>query len=353
MKLKSLLLFLLPIYLFANVQQESPSLPPLPPKDVTRSARTCPELNGVYVTGDFLYWKARQDELQYAVHFIPTFGATVTNISIRPEEIDFEYKPGFRLGLGGDLPWNGWDLYLNWTRLSFDISSSTSSDVGDLVLVEGDFDGSRLFLGHRAKIRWDFTYNSLEFDYGRRFFLDSSWSVRPSFGLKTVWFDETTKLDLFDVESFNPFGPGLPSPNETGIRKFDIWGIGPFASFYGKWHWIYGLGIAGQISGSILWYDVDEKVKTFENDLDTGQGPPTVRQNVLDLKFKTHRVRPYVQLFIGLDWEWCFIPKWLSAQLALGYETQYFWSVLVDPISNNDDIPTSFEGLTFKARIDF
>ena len=347
MKNKFFLFFLFPIALVADMQKEPSPAPNMPPKDATRSARTCHDLNGVYVTGDFLYWKARNDDLVYVVQVAPTVGQTLTKFIVRPIEIDFEYKPGFRLGIGGDLPWNGWDLNLNWTRFSFDISSSTTSGIADLSLNVGGFDS--IFFGRRGKIQWDFNYNSLEFDFGRRAFLDSSWIIRPSFGLKAVWFDNKNKLDLYEVESFNPNGAGLPGVDEYAKSEIDISGVGPFVSFYGKWNWIYGLGIAGQVSGSILWYDIDENAKTLRNELQN----LTVRQSFGQLKFSTHRVRPYVQLFLGIDWEWCFIPKWLSAQLALGYEAQYFWSMLVDPINNRDDVPTSFDGLTFKARLDF
>ena len=109
---------------------------------------------------------------------------------------------------------------------------------------------------------------------------------------------------------------------------------------------------AGQISGAILWYDIDEKVHSFENELNNQVPQPNISQTLVMLNFDTHRVRPYVQAFIGLDWEWCFISKWLSTQLAIEYEVQYFWPALVNPIGS-DDIHTSFEGLAVKARIDF
>jgi len=348
MKLKSLIFCLIPIFAYSSEQEVSQ----LPQKNATRSARTCHDLNGAYVTADFLYWKVRQDELQYAAAVSPTFDATTTDIKVRAYEIDYEYKPGFRVGIGGDLPWNGWDLSLSWTRLSFDLSSSVTSDTKNLAIIEGEF-GNFGFFGDHGKINWDFTYNSLEFDWGRRLFLDSSLIIRPAFGLKTVWFDNDVTITLNNVETFNPFGAGIPANPEKAIRNFDIWGIGPFFNLYGKWNWIYGLGLAGQFSTSILWYHIDEAVTSIENDLDTGQGPPTVRQTTVRLKYKTHRIRPYVQAFIGLDWEWCFIPKWLSAQLAVGYEVQYFWSMVVNPTGGNDDLPISFEGLTLKARIDF
>lgn len=352
MKIQYILFLLIPGLLFAEMQKDT-SVPTMPPKDATRSARTCHDLNGVYVTADFIYWKARQDGMEYAAVFDLNFPSnTFTQIQITAKELDFEYKPGFRVGLGGDLPWDGWDLYLNWTRLSFDISSTKTSNQADLFLIEGLF-VEPPFLGTRAKIEWDFTHNALDFEMGRRLFLSSSFTVRPSWGLKTVWIDETIKRRLNGVESINPNGPGLPGAPEFADFDFDIWGLGPLLSLHGKWNWAYGLGLVGQFSGAILWYDFDAKIHVQDNNIDTGGGAPVLAQTDVTLKYSTNRIRPWIQAFVGLDWEWCFIPKWLSVQLAVGYEVQYFWSMIVDPINSLDDLPISFEGLTFKARIDF
>ncbi|WP_420420980.1 Lpg1974 family pore-forming outer membrane protein [Simkania sp.] len=353
MNFKCLLIFLTPMLLFGEVQREA-SVPVTPLKDATKSAQTCHDLNGVYVTADFLYWKARQDGMEYVAVFEASFPSnTFSQVSIRSIEIDFEYKPGFRLGLGGDLPWDGWDLYLNWTRLSFDISSTKTSNQADLDLIEGLF-SSPPFLGTRARIDWDLTHNALDFEMGRRLFLSSSLTVRPAWGLKTVWFDEEIKRRLDHVELFNPNGPGLPGAPEFLNFDFDIWGIGPMLSLSGKWNWAYGLGLVGQFSGAILWYDIDQNTHVQDNGVeDQGGSVRVVTQANVKLKYDTNRIRPWVQAFVGLDWEWCFIPNWLSVQLAIGYEVQYFWSMFVDPINSLDDLPISFEGLTVKARIDF
>lgn len=345
MRFNFLLFVFLPFFAFA-----SQDVPNLPPKDATRSARTCHDLNGVYVTGDFLYWKARQDGLEYAASFTITPNPPDTDVKIRAFEIDYEYKPGFRIGLGGDLPFKGWDVHLNWTRFRFDISSTTVSNEHNLLILEGNLDRGFGFVGNKATGRWDFSYNSLDFDWGRRLFLDSTLIVRPSFGMKTLWIRHKVRKVLDNVETFAPGGQGIPAPPETVNIDFDVWGIGPFAAFYGKWNWIYGLGLAGSIKGAIIWYDTDVKFFAREDEL---QGQAVTVTNI-DLKYGANRVRPVAELFVGLDWEWCFIPKWLSVQLSIGYETQYLWSMLAAPIDSGASVlPFSFEGLTFKGRLDF
>lgn len=343
MKCRLFILFLLPLVAFANQE-----VPRMPPKNATRSARTCPDLNGVYVTGEFLYWEAKQDELEYAAAVDLNLSQTLAQIQFKIFELDFKYKPAFRIGLGGDLPWNGWDIYLNWTHFDHDFFSSHTSNQTNLVLLAGNFEGFE-FVGSRASERWNLSFNSLDADWGRRFFLGSSWIVRPSFGLKTVWICQDVEKRLENVESFNPNGPGVPGDPEFQKFHFDAWGIGPYGAFYGKWNWVYGLGVSGQVSGALLCYNVDGIGHAGNNRLQ-GQN---VSFNDIRLKYSSDRIRPMAQAFIGLDWEWCFIPKWLSTQLAIGYEVQYYWPFIVDPIDSRDDVSLTFQGLTLKARLDF
>ena len=67
---------------------------------------------------------------------------------------------------------------------------------------------------------------------------------------------------------------------------------------------------------------------------------------------ETHRVRPTAQMFVGLDWEWCFIPNRLGAQIRAGYETQFFWGQILN-VRSVEESAFSLEGLTIMGRLDF
>ena len=341
----------------AMSHQSSP--PAISNKNVTPTARTCSDLDGVYVTGEFIYWKARQEELIYVAFADLQVDFLVTGnqkFDFKQQEAKFQFDPGFKLGVGWDLPFDGWDLYLNWTRFHNHPHSSLSSDTNNIIALFGGLFGSAgiPFLGRRAKANWDLRFNSLDFDWGRRFYLSETFSVRPSFGGKAVWIHQKFDFAVLDTEVLE----GLPFTTPPGFpvtlkMKNDFWGIGPYFTFDGKWTFAWGVGLYGEISTALLWGKFEQEQKFTKNRLSQNQGQFIVIELMNQINFEAYRVRPTIQSFIGLDWEWCFIPKWLSVNFRAGYETQYFWSQLVNPTEGVEEGDLTFEGFTFMGRIDF
>ena len=332
---------------FAEPSDAYPSKPPscVPDKAVTPSARTCSELNGVYVTGEFIYWKARTDELFSSLFMEATSTPSGLERSFRPIEPDYQFDPGFKLGLGGELPFDGWDLYLNWTHFHTTPTFSTSSNQPNIVDFE-TLERIAEFIGRSIKQSWNVMFNSLDFDWGRRFYLSRTLTVRPSFGGKVAWLHQKFQSAITEVEAVTS---GVPANPNLINAKTNFWGIGPYAAFEGKWTFGFGLGLYGELSGAILWGKFDQRTIITGNQLN---GANVASQDIL-VVFETHRVRPTAQAFIGLDWEWCFIPKWLSLNLRAGYETQIFWSQVINVIQGVKEPDVTFEGFTFMGRIDF
>jgi len=331
------------LHAFAN------SAAPVPNKAVTPSARTCPGLNGAYVTGEFLYWKARQEEQIYAATIDITTSATDQIQNFKPLELDFTYDPAFKLGVGGDLPFDGWDLYLNWTHFHASPSSSTSSNRADLVsLFTRILEATTPFVGRSAKASWNLMFNSLDFDWGRRFYLSQTLTVRPSFGGKAAWINQEFRYSLQEVELA---ATGTPISNESVKWINNFWGVGPYLAVDGKWEFIWGLGVYGEISGALFWGQFTRDRRVDRNVQDEQTQVVSLLRN--QIAFKAHRVRPTVQAFLGLDWEWCFIENWLSVNLRIGYETQYFWAQVINSPEGSTSGDLTFEGLTFMGRIDF
>jgi len=67
-----------------------------------------------YLVADFIYWKVRQDGLDYVLEGVGAVGNPVTSKG-KVFEPDFKGEPGFRIGLGLNLAHDGWDLLLNYT----------------------------------------------------------------------------------------------------------------------------------------------------------------------------------------------------------------------------------------------
>lgn len=319
-------------------------------KAITPSARTCTEMNGVYFTGDFIYWKAREDELAYAGTLNSQQSASGTDNAFKIFEVDFQYDPGFKVGLGGNLPYDGWDLYLNWTHLHTHPTSSLTSDNRNIVaFFIGNLNSTDDFVGDKASGSWNLMFNMLDFDWGRRFFLSETLTMRPSFGGKVAWIHQKIRYKLVGVERR---GVGTPLDNQFFHWNNDFWGIGPYLAMNVKWTFIWGFGIYGELSGALLWGEFKQRVKSLSHQIDDQSNQViTVRDRV---QHDTHRVRPTLKAFVGLDWERCIIPKWLSLNFRIGYETQYFWSQLVNhPGQEPSGADLTFEGLTFTGRLDF
>src|SRR5579883_3514835 len=85
--------------------------------------------------GEFLYWEARQDQLQYAIDikgglksvidFVTGPAAHLTQ-KISIAQAAFEWKPGFRVGAGYFFSCSDWDITLFWTWLHEHTTTSIS-----------------------------------------------------------------------------------------------------------------------------------------------------------------------------------------------------------------------------------
>ncbi len=85
----------------------------------------------LFASGEFLWWKAVQDDLEYVatikngvsncannrVNNNQTSDRLMRSIQSSEHAPDFQYCPGFRVGLGYNSPRDGWDVLVNWTRL--------------------------------------------------------------------------------------------------------------------------------------------------------------------------------------------------------------------------------------------
>src|ERR1700722_3662932 len=83
-------------------------------KEATPSARCCPNIgHGPFITADFIYWQVNEDQIPYAIKRRVEPNSESQTI----REINPGWHPGFKVGLGYNLPYHGWDLYLDFTWL--------------------------------------------------------------------------------------------------------------------------------------------------------------------------------------------------------------------------------------------
>jgi hypothetical protein len=288
---------------------------------VLPSARGCCASQGPYLTASFLYWKAAFSNLTPAA-FSHAQSHDFQNIKT-------PYAPGAKVGLGYNLPGDGWDLFLNWTWLHSHSHLSMQAKGEKTITVFSELIAPSSFTATRLHSHGTIALNVEDLELGRNFFVGNSVSLRPFGGVKAFYLKHSIKTNY--------------TTGHSSIKD-QAWGIGPRMGVSSRWalgssHVAFLLNAAG----SLVWEDMHPTSKI------TLAGTP-----ILEGKSQIHarNINPIGELFIGLDGGGC-IKKWFYINMSIGYEVQYWAHQIpetpVNPINNS----LSLQGLTASLKLDF
>src|SRR3972149_2401573 len=310
---------------------------------------------GIFVTADFLYWKADEDGLEYAYKSDSIPGAIpVKNGKLK--DVGFEWEPGFRLGMGYPFNYDGWDTYLNWTHIHPEASSHASNPDVNLNSLSPIWLPSSLYSANNAEhasAHWDMGYDTLDLELGRNYFASKALSYRPFVGIRGAWL-------LQDYSNKVRGGNFLEEPSTAFHAHNDYRGWGLRAGFKMLYHFCKSWALYGDISGSLLWGDFHVNSKWHGNNPSTD-----VVETLFREKEGFHRVRTNVEVGLGLMWETFFHKDKMHVAFTAGYElTQWFMQNKLrqfigwgGTISDSFNVPQSgdlgLQGLTVSGRLDF
>jgi hypothetical protein len=333
--------------------------------------KTPPKSQGnFFFGGEFLYWKAYNPGLVFAVT------QDITSLSFfefQPQEIQlgnhqkmqytkFDYEPGFRLNIGYQFPIDPWDLNFIWTRIECSKKQSIESK-GTTIIAEV-WDESSLFLNTpKLSNHSKLDLNILDLELGRSVFFSPHFSIRPFMGARGLFIDLDDTIYNKNVTYGISSGQGnlvLGSGNATIKLGNDCKGVGLRAGFDMQLSLEKGWGIYGLGSFSLLW----EKFNLTFNQENTG----TFNNDPLDLVLKHidhHRaVKTALQAKAGVNWQTSLRKNRYHFVAFAGYEFNSFINhfqlkSLISPGNVNgalmptsvDDI--SFQGLTMGAQFHF
>ncbi len=304
----------------------------------------------IFVSADFLYWQAREDNLSYAIKLpLPVLPST----DIKVINMNFKWHPGVKIGIGGNFPKHGdWNILLEWTHLISHNNTSVSSQITGTVFTSQfmttTIAGSNVDSGRAS---WKLIYNTIDFNIGRPMYVGKMLSFRPHAGLRSAWFEQHENL-IYTLATSDPEGLFLPLH-----LKMHSWGIGPRLGIETKWFLGMGFKFLGNVALSMLYtyfnMHKDEKI-SFINGTE-------LNDTSLNDKTRNSQVRPNTEIFLGLGWGEYFNQRMSHLELSVGYEFQYWWDV-----NSNDRVVSfsapgilvsggslSLQGITVKARFDF
>lgn len=254
---------------------------------------------------------------------------------------DFQWAPGFRVGLGYSMEHDRWN-----TQASYNWFQSHASGASEGPITPGFF-AIRLsllepFSSGNASI--NLHYNMFDWDLGRAFFVSNHLLLRPFIGMKAGWI--TQKIHSYWVRfNFN----GLGSIYATEHLKQSFKGGGPKGGVTSKW--ILGnlqkhfFSLIGTFEAGYLWghWSVHDK---YEDTLVT-----IIRTNTTPRSFGSF----VVHSFMGLGWDVNFDRDQSHFAMKLGYEIEDWFNQCqlftdINGAQNNDLI---LQGLRASLCLDF
>lgn len=311
-----------------------------------------------YATGSFIYWQPRQENLELGqTTQITTVGSTVTTLN-HIINMEFEYKPGFKVGLGMNFDHDNWDAYGEYTWLHGSHNQSSNgpaSPSANAYLVANlpnpDVQGDTKYTDVSQK--WRLNMDFADVELARSYYVGSKLSFRPFFGARGAWIRQS-----LDADYTNPTSASIGNNDNLGARyRTHSWGVGPRAGLYTNWMLGQGFRLYGDGFADILYTRYKIRTRDFKVLKSNGTIEETNNhQNKVDY------LRTHIDLEMGIGWGSYFDNNNWHIDLLAGYGFQVFFDQnmfrrYVDDVSAGASIAPNgnlyVHGLTTTLRLDF
>lgn len=317
----------------------------------------CPPCCGRFgVTAEYLYWKAHEDGLAYAIDGLKTSGNTPPLSEGSVKNITPNWHSGFRVGAGYAFPCQCWDFYVNYTRFNDRTKNSTHvplNGAGQATLWEtwGPPAGGTFVTDGSGD--WNIHFQSVDIDFGRSFLFCNCFIFRPFGGVEVIWTKDTYKV-FYSLEGTSFFHDILNRVNFTGV--------GPRIGITNNWNIFKCLSLFLDGSVSLL------KANFSVHRRDIVQTTPGNAAVWLQTRDKFSSLRPVFDFKAGVRWDTCICNAWhvfakvAFEDLLIMEHCQFmrFTEGDINLVSDtnvgnfwNINTHLSFYGLTVSAGIDF
>ncbi|MBS0606583.1 MAG: hypothetical protein KF898_01165 [Parachlamydiales bacterium] len=263
--------------------------------------------NLLWVEAEALLWQAFEDNLPVAMTApnLPPIASTPIQRDVRNPHFDWNW--GYRVGVGYEMPHDGWDGKLIYTRMKNHAKRKIHGvDFND---PEGKHQFIFQYWGQAdfptpdnivfARGSWSIDLDQFDLNLGREYYVGKHLTVRPNGGLRTTWL-----FQRYDVLYENQF-----DTKQKIAMKDRFWGFG----FVGgvDLDWIFGAGFSlyGGADYSILlgFFDIDQHAHQLGSE---------IWKN--DKSFRTGR--SIIDMELGIKWARLVSNNQLGFTIKAGYE---------------------------------
>ena len=201
----------------------------------------------LFFTADWLIWQAHENGTGYAVKTKAEQPSATALYNSSIKNLHFDWDSGFRIGLGYNLPHDGWDVVAGWTWFQTNASGHVNKGNG-AVLSANPYDLAELSIdGYTSSSsHLNLKLNMIDLDLGREFFVSKWMTLRPFMGLRTGWINQKLK------SNYN--GP-IPTSSVSELNSYarnNYWGLGLHSGLDSEWGLGAGFSLYGNAACSIL-----------------------------------------------------------------------------------------------------
>lgn len=288
------------------------------------------------VGADWIYWKAFQDNLEYAL----AASGSPTRPQLTALAPNFKANSGFRVFADYILCDNSWKIGAIYTRLHAKANNNANlaSTITTLNIITFPIftvvPTGNTFSSLNSS--WTDDVNYFDLDIAREFCLCPCLAITPHMGLRGVWLRQKFNIDGRIIAPEGRSGAFTSRFSE----HFD--GYGVEGGLHGHLRIGCGFSLVGHVGGSLLY----ARIKT--NESVTFFSAPGVVTNPT-LHREIFHVSPMLDTFIGLEYQrncWCY-----PVDLHLGWEQH----IIIDSshLSQLQYADLSLQGLTLGASVRF
>lgn len=271
-----------------------------------------------YTKATFLYWQPIEEGL--------TFGLTTTNIPTDINEgpflgadivdMDFDFKPGFKVGVGLGSDYDNWDVYLGYTWYHISESKTIYPPKDGrlfyyLWFVDQNVEDGGSFTSSNVKGTWNLNMDIVDLELSRSYYVGKKLIFKPVVGLRGDWIDQNMHVQA-----------NLSSIGEKNSRnKSESWAVGARMGLDTKWVLPCGFKAFGDFFASLLYTDYN-KVTKEEDAINVAVYGPTY----LSADSKFHALRSNLEFSLALGWGTCFCKCNNYIEATIGYDFNVYFN---------------------------
>lgn len=352
--------------LFANHSECPPSCTqPTPPKQICPEKNLCcpdwptPILNAGYnypasietrcawnthIDASYIYWKPLQENMEpFLISSIPT---PITLFDGYIPKMPFDYKSGFKIGIGTNFGHDHWDSCAGYTWFHGTDIASASVDPSEQAIIPllgppGLF-ATSISTFAKGNVQWSLKMDFGDLDLGRRYYLGTHLLFRPAIGIRGAWIRQNREATFVSASTSAPSGSAFIHQN------WSSWGVGPRGSLNTQWQLYKGFSLYGIGAVDLLYTRYTKMIETASVVSTTGDLLSNIGVNQ-----KLDMLRTHLELELGLEWSTYLDCNHWYVDFCIGYVFHDFFHqrIFMSTVTTSGDL--FIHGLTTKFSIYF